>query len=383
MLSKQRTGLCQVYVCHSEGFSGRLRPAYDSAPIAIGELTSKQVQTLISKMHRYIFKCREKAAPPESTAIRHAFTLIELLVAIGVLLFLAALGAYFLPRIKSDTAAATAGDRLQGWLVIAKQRAKRDQLPTGLRLLPGDPSTPLLVTRLQYVQQPESDFTGQVNVALVWGPDPAGDPAKHIPLLYRGDAGGTAILNLLSVGDYLRFNDGPAHLVTSIDTVARTFDLPVDDGFRPPTTPAFPVTTTQILPDFGTFTPTLLFHLYRQTQPLAGEQILALPDGVTIDLGTNGAYGVAVGSQPWDIMFNARGQVVSGGTAIKYLWLRDATEEVPAGSQVFARPQQLITIIGASGFIGAFPINTSIDPVNPLRYLDPYSFTRDPRSTGM
>jgi hypothetical protein len=57
-MAKKRTGLCQVYICHSEGFSGHLRPAYDSAPRAKAEMTDKQVQTMANIIQKYMMKCR-------------------------------------------------------------------------------------------------------------------------------------------------------------------------------------------------------------------------------------------------------------------------------------------------------------------------------------
>ncbi len=56
---KQRTGLCSVYVMYGEGFDGVLRPAHDTAPHA--RCTQKQVRALVGIIHRYMFKCRERA----------------------------------------------------------------------------------------------------------------------------------------------------------------------------------------------------------------------------------------------------------------------------------------------------------------------------------
>jgi hypothetical protein len=55
-----RTGLCQVYICHSEGFSGHLRPAHDTAPIAKQEMTDSEVRTLTGMIHRYMCKCAKR-----------------------------------------------------------------------------------------------------------------------------------------------------------------------------------------------------------------------------------------------------------------------------------------------------------------------------------
>lgn len=57
---KKETGLCQVYIRHSEGFHGRLRPAYDSASDALGEMTDSEVSTLRAIINRYVAKCHKR-----------------------------------------------------------------------------------------------------------------------------------------------------------------------------------------------------------------------------------------------------------------------------------------------------------------------------------
>ena len=70
---------------------------------------------------------------------RGGFTLVELLVVIVIILILASLVVALNPRIAGAQKVAKGGDLLQGWLAIARQRAKRDQIPTGVRLIP-DPN---------------------------------------------------------------------------------------------------------------------------------------------------------------------------------------------------------------------------------------------------
>src|SRR5215831_9635162 len=93
---------------------------------------------------------------------RRAFTLVEMLVAIGILTVIATLSIAIIPKIQERTKASKAGDQIQGWLLISKQMAQRDRLPTGVRLLvePASPTT-FFVRTLQYIQQPDK-FTGGV-----------------------------------------------------------------------------------------------------------------------------------------------------------------------------------------------------------------------------
>lgn len=55
-----KTGRVNVYVMHSTGFFGKLRPCYDSAADAIGELTDNEVSTLRSMIAKYIERCHER-----------------------------------------------------------------------------------------------------------------------------------------------------------------------------------------------------------------------------------------------------------------------------------------------------------------------------------
>src|SRR5262245_31535198 len=66
---------------------------------------------------------------------RGGFTLIELVVVMTLILALAAITVAFLPKVQESQRASTGADHLQGALLIAKQRALRDQAPRGLRLL--------------------------------------------------------------------------------------------------------------------------------------------------------------------------------------------------------------------------------------------------------
>ena len=85
-------------------------------------------------------------------ARRVALTLVEMLVVMSLVALLAALVVAFVPRLQEHQKANRGAEQLQGWLLIAKQWAKRDGVPTGLRLSPGVSG---LCTSLQYIQQPD------------------------------------------------------------------------------------------------------------------------------------------------------------------------------------------------------------------------------------
>src|SRR5262245_30002420 len=90
---------------------------------------------------------------PNIRSRRRGFTLVEMLVVLGLNLLLITLALALVPAINDKRAAARCADQLQGWLLIAKQRAMRDQAPRGLRLIPESPTSGF-VRALEYVEQP-------------------------------------------------------------------------------------------------------------------------------------------------------------------------------------------------------------------------------------
>jgi prepilin-type N-terminal cleavage/methylation domain-containing protein len=90
---------------------------------------------------------------------RAGFTLIELLVVTGLVLVLMGLALVLVPTINNEQKATQAGTQLQQWIEIAKQRAGRDRVPRGIRLMPGAANS-LQVTQLQYLEQPPDYWLG-------------------------------------------------------------------------------------------------------------------------------------------------------------------------------------------------------------------------------
>lgn len=65
---------------------------------------------------------------------RRAITLIELMVVIAIVALISTLGYMSFPSMSSRSIV-DAADRVQGWFLAAKQQAKRDNRPTGIRLI--------------------------------------------------------------------------------------------------------------------------------------------------------------------------------------------------------------------------------------------------------
>jgi hypothetical protein len=307
--------------------------------------------------------------------------------------------------------------QLQSWLGIARQWALRDQVPTGIRLLP--PAQPLvnqvgftLATQVQYVQQPDPFSGGYVSVSVQQGPSGSvtmvqayAAPGQQNPPDFYGGYGPNAPQTLWAVqpGDYLEIS-GQSQVF-----VVRVLYNPQQN-----------LTCNQLIV-MGTpvtnIAPTPDYKIIRQPRPKAGESIQNLPDNVAIDLSTNGQY-------PWygnalpvnqntgtlDILFAPNGSVYnSTGNDMIQLWLRDTSED-PLGQPPPQSPQQptpgtpyfatfngeqaLVTIYVRTGMIAGNRVDTTLDlppasqgPQPPwnqtTRYLHPYAYTADGGPSGL
>jgi prepilin-type N-terminal cleavage/methylation domain-containing protein len=272
---------------------------------------------------------------------RQGFTLMELLIAMTIMLFIAGITMAFLWSTNWQYQNATRGaEQLQGWLLIAKQRALRDGAPRGVRLL-GDPSNPQFVTQLQYIEQP-NDYTqgfAEVKDPSTLPPPQTGTWATGSPILpglgligptagypfnpyinppppatpsdttgfvinfYNADLTGGSPSATLPVpnanysdwlvqpGDFFETpvpNDGPnvaaLHLIIAV----------VPPSLVPPVLQANGVTSQVYVRQFGQQFPypvpaTAHYRIVRAPRPMAGEPNLQLPKDVAIDLGTPGA----------------------------------------------------------------------------------------------
>src|SRR5262249_4825354 len=148
-------------------------------------------------------------------------------------------------------------DQLSQWLLTAKQRAKRDGVPTGVRLLQ-DPSTGLF-TQLEYVQQPDP-YTGGLCTS-VNATNSGGVLFSTVTLQLGGvDFEGAATTDLTSwlvqAGDYLELNGGgPVYLIQGVKSTQLT------------------LVNTQIT----IAAPTPNYRIIRQPRRLPGEDVMTLP----------------------------------------------------------------------------------------------------------
>jgi type II secretory pathway pseudopilin PulG len=326
---------------------------------------------------------------PRSVSRQPAFTLVELLVVISIMILLAVLGYMLVPSMFSNYQRVGSVDQVSQWLLTARQRAKRDGRPTGLRLLPASDSDgnvvvnsdgTVFVRQVQYVQQPEPLVGGRLTKDGLSG-GMCVDLAEGVVTFRNVDfvgGGSTADEYLVQPGDYLELRGGGnVHRIASV-TRDQLFlsDATLDD------------------PEF---TPTTNYRIYRQPRPLLGEKVLDLPGDMVIDLGLPASIDRATGnplsfqtdrptrsvnvperltgggtSPPklvLEVVFSRRGAVLSQRKGKVILWLRDAT-----ATAISPRTDVLVTIPVGTGFIAACDVAPGPNP---------YLYTENGRDSGL
>ncbi len=312
---------------------------------------------------------------------RPAFTLIELLVVIGLILLLAALAVAFYPDISTSNRSSTGASSLQGWLLIAKQRAKRDGLPTGIRFLLFSSGGLLFCNQMVYVQQPDDFAVGRCT--QVTRPVSGAMTATINVNLHFNQYSATNNEDQFDVqnGDYFElYGGGIVHQINSVTTASLTALTPgtVQNTLLTmiPKSAPYPGTTTgtTTLPTGGSSAGPN-YRIIRQPRELVGEPVLTLPSNIAIDLNTFSAGPPLVnysnppqrsnlgGSSSYtyrEIIFSPTGAVIGSGNQNPYdgqiyLWVRDiSTIDIHTNPQL-GYPT-IVAVETRTGYIGAYPI---------------------------
>jgi len=331
---------------------------------------------------------------------RGAFTLVELLVVISIMAALMALTAIlisvFAPTFKTGNVA----DQVTGRCLSARQMAKRDGVPTGVRFLM-NPTYPTVCNEIVYVRQPDDVAQG-----LYLGQYTPG--ATPTVARIRVPASGPKLDAIVAAGDYLELYNG--------GVVRRINAKPVADPNQDPKTLPFfidwqvSVNSAALgaggvdLPDISANVPTLgvsptNYRIIRQPQAITSEPSLVLPDGVIVDFSVpkdskglcwnpgGGPLSTApispTAAPHTEILFSPSGAVIGQGQAsgVVYLWVRRAILEGGAinppnseSKDYLAGAPRIVTIYVRSGAIAQHPVS---------RVTDPFEYTRDGRGSGM
>jgi prepilin-type N-terminal cleavage/methylation domain-containing protein len=364
---------------------------------------------------------------------RTGFTLTELLVAMAVILVLAGIAAMVVPGAVAQDRTTDGAALTRQYLMIAKNRAARDGLPRGLRLIitpqGADPTEPTKraewVTSFQEIEAPEvtiPNINQTTRIDLTTPPATGTTLASPCVVVVYDIGNGTngpvgAIVNrhiyirnapdivaqiqtqsgwLLGIPE---FNGYWARIRGIINAATGEVEL-ADQAGGPQLGTAAPPTT---YPDeyMGASTNALSyrFGVYAPPQPLLGSQTLPLPRNICVDVSAGvsvPSYNPAFHGPSYDILFAPNGQIINGigrptVQGQMFLWVRDYTKAANPLVQLSAGPpptydvnvfrtageQQIVALKAKTGSLGVFPVTWPLEGTGVYATgQDPYSFAR-------
>lgn len=288
------------------------------------------------------------------------FTLVELLVVMTIMVVFASLTAAFYPSLKADNAISRVSTMVQSNFVAARQRAKRDRVPTGIRMqLDADGRC----TQLLLVQKPEELNVNTLgNITATTG----NSLTFAQPLTQLG------FEDLIFPYDCVVNNSSGESLIISgiIGNNANYL-------------PSFSVPNFYQLPFSD-------YRVIRMPRTIPGENKVDITDEYEISLSKFGS--IAAGKESFarsnlpistlaggvfDIIFGPSGTLSSPGlSGDAVLWLHKFSN----GPTDFSN-DALICIRKINGKIGAFPVDR-LNSSNPAD-SSPFGFTKDPRNEGL
>lgn len=300
----------------------------------------------------------------------------------SIIVVLATLAMLITPRFAEDQRTDRGADLIQGWLLGAKQRAYRDQVPRGIRLVRSSDNSNW-VRELVWIERPE-DVKGEPDPSVtaqdrnhLQVPSPIQTPKALVPappippnayVFLPWDA---VTGDVVMPGDWLKVvtYENVLHRIAAVTAVrgGTVLLLAAGDGTPSPVLPGAPG-----LPGarIGLAADTR-YRIVRGTRPMSGEPNLQLPSGVSVDLDptTNGVSVLSGAADGLDILFDQRGQLMGGNGVAGKVVLRVRNTDRPAtfGQQIF------VLVFSRTGLISACPLGD----VN-----DPYVFTRSLNQNG-
>jgi type II secretory pathway pseudopilin PulG len=303
-------------------------------------------------------------------------TLVELLVVISILAALLALTAIAVSALVPSFKSTTGADQVAGVCASARQMARREGVPTGVRFTLDSDN---ICRTMNYIRQPD-DVAAGIYLGRV---EAAPFTTARIQTV------NVDITPLVQDGDYLEiYGGGVVRRVTGNKVVTLESAGP-DPNNKNNTVYVFQVSLNPVGPplppspapaDLNTTTlPTAAaptnYRIIRQPQVIDGETTIKLTQGVGIDFSTpqNWGYGVplstpplAVGAGaggPFDVLFSPSGQVIGQGTTsgMIFLWVRRAAQTTgkpdPDNSvDYLAGKPILVTVHVRSGAVAQYPV---------------------------
>jgi len=329
---------------------------------------------------------------PLHNSPRRGLTLIELLVTMTIILIISTVLLAFAPGFRDKEKVPRGADSLQGWLATARQWAKRDRMPTGIRLVPYSGTNPAYSAtttfiELQYIQQPPN-FT-----SIVTTPGTSGSATgATCPISVSGttvtSVSGTTVTlappNTASCTDF----SGGVVVKTSWPVLAN--DFLVVQGTIHQISSVNSASTLTLLSAATCVTSTTDYYIVRAPRPFPGEASLKMPQDVVIDFrnipgtpspGTPRSTLVQTNTH-YDLVYSPSGELLTpAGSNLVMFWICDnsklgATGTVPPP----INDDELIAVNGRTGQVASHPVNLSGSAASTNTY---YSFCLDGRSSGM
>lgn len=276
------------------------------------------------------------------TVPRRGFTLVELLVAIALAIVILSLAVYLVNSATFESYKVVgAGDRLSQWLMTAKNRALRDKVPRGVRLIINNG----FATEAVYIEQPDPwvPATGTNLMVFIPSTTTANPPTTQpTPRFFLFGVTLTDFQAVVGTGDFLFVPDWrKSYKITNIQS-------PQGGAPTSPLTPTVELTLASPLPDLGsalsdqsvtpnattaTVIPSGGFLFYRQAQPLLGEPTLQIASGMAVDVknsidstGSSATLGLTSATTQYDILFSPNGELVNSNGSMVGLLLRDTNK---------------------------------------------------------
>jgi len=285
---------------------------------------------------------------------RTAMTLVELLVVMAIIVLFTAITAAFYPANQADRELSRFSSTVQSALLSARNRAKAERLPTGIRFY-ADPNSPTKVGSVVLIQKPAPlDGLSFGGVGVTETP-----PMSGIFLLTFATTlvSGTGD-KIITGGDYIVLNTGEtARFSGNVGTNQMQLDnLNTNTGF---------VSNLQTNPQG--------YKIFRGAIDLSGDTPFELSN--IIDIFYIGSTGSLTSppillsvSGAFDIIFNPDGSL-NNSTSDVYLHLHNF--EVLAGD--YSR-DAILAVRKMSGSIGVYEVGPTGAP---------YQFAFDPRNKGI
>lgn len=290
----------------------------------------------------------------QGTLKRNAMTLVELLVVMAIIVIFTAITAAFYPANQADRELSRFSSTVQSALLSARNRAKAERLPTGIRFY-ADPNSPTKVGSVVLIQKP-APLDGLSFGKGMWVTGNTINFVDSVAAIGVLNIGGEYIV--LDSGEVARLSTTTPMLLDSSNT---------NTGFisKLPTTP--PPLNTPLPSDYTKF------KIYRSAVELSGDTPFELSNIIDILFtGSAGSFTNALATPPlylyFEIIFNPDGSL-NNSTSEVYLHLHN----LESLSSDYSR-DAILAVRKMSGSIGVYEVGPTGAP---------YQFAIDPRNKGI